>query len=236
MPNLTLISHALCPYVQRAAIVMAEKSISFVRREVDLSNLPPWFLQISPLGKTPVLLVDDTPIFESAVICEFLDDTVLPRLHPEDALQRARHRGWMEFGSVVLDTIGGFYSAKNETALAIKRNELVARFGQIEAELGEGPFFEGQIFTLVDAVFGPVFRYFDVFDAIGDFAFFWNTPKLQAWRQALASRASVRDAVDAEYATRLMRFIRDRNSALSARIDDRHDGSTDKDHRVMEVI
>ncbi len=236
MLNLTLISHALCSHVQRATILLAEKSISFVRRYVVLANLPPWFLQISPLGKTPVLLVNNFPTFKSAVICEYLDDTVLPRLPPEYALQRARHRGWIEFGSVILNTIGGFYSANNGTALTTRRNELVALFGQIEAELGEGPFFEGQIFTLVDAVFGPVFRYFDVFEAIGDFAFFGNTPKVQAWRQPLESRASVRDAVDAVYATRLMRFIRDRNSALSACIDERHAGLTDKDYRVMEVI
>lgn len=236
MPQPILISHALCPYVQRAAIVMVEKSISFVRQDVDLANLPPWFLDISPLGKTPVLLVDDTPIFESAVICEYLDDTTQPRLHPEDALQRARHRGWMEFGSAILNTIGDFYSAKNETALTAKRNELVARFGQIEAELGDGPFFGGQDFSLVDAVFGPVFRYFDVFDAIHDFAFFWNTPKVQAWRQALASRASVRDAVDAGYPARLMSFIRDRNSALSARIAEQDAGLVETDHRLTEVV
>ena len=215
MLNLTLIGHALCPYVQRAVV---------------LANLPSWFLQISPPGKTPALSVGDTPIFESTVICEYLDDTALPHLHPEYALQRARHRGWVEFGSAILNYIGGFYCANNETALAAKRNEVVARFSQIEAVPRGRPFFGGQDFTLIDSIVGPVFRYFDVFEAIGDFAFFLNTPKVQAWRQALASRASVRDAVDAVYATRLMRFIRDRNSALSARIDERHAGLTDKDY------
>ncbi len=56
-PALTLVSHALCPYVQRAAIVLAEKGATFERRTVDLANKPDWFLRISPLGKTPVLLV-----------------------------------------------------------------------------------------------------------------------------------------------------------------------------------
>ncbi|HSH89208.1 MAG TPA: glutathione S-transferase family protein, partial [Ramlibacter sp.] len=109
--QLTLISHALCPYVQRAAIVLAEKNALFTRRYVDLSDKPAWFLEVSPLGKTPVLLVGDAPIFESAVICEFLDETLGPRLHPQEALQRARHRGWMEFGSAVLHAIAGFYNA-----------------------------------------------------------------------------------------------------------------------------
>ena len=67
----TLVSHPLCPYVQRAVIVLKEKGIDFTRRDVDLTNLPAWFLELSPLAKTPVMLVDDEPIFESAVICEF---------------------------------------------------------------------------------------------------------------------------------------------------------------------
>jgi len=128
--RLTLVSHMLCPYVQRAAIVLAEKGVAFDRIDVDLSNKPDWFLRISPLGKTPVLLVDDEPIFESAVICEYLDDTTLPRLHPENALQRARHRAWMEFGSAVLNTIAGFYNAADDDALQAKAAELRRQFGR----------------------------------------------------------------------------------------------------------
>jgi glutathione S-transferase len=97
-----LVSHQLCPYVQRVAIVLAEKGADFERRDIDLSARPDWFLAISPLGKTPVLLTGDHALFESNVICEYLDDTLLPKLHPANALQRARHRAWMEFGSTSL--------------------------------------------------------------------------------------------------------------------------------------
>ncbi len=51
--QLTLVSHALCPYVQRAAIVLIEKGVHFERRDIDLNNKPDWFLALSPLGKTP---------------------------------------------------------------------------------------------------------------------------------------------------------------------------------------
>jgi glutathione S-transferase len=222
VPKLTLVSHELCPYVQRAAIVLAEKGVAFERRTVDLADKPGWFLAVSPLGKTPVLLVgegvDAEPIFESAVICEYLDETHEPQLHPQDALQRARHRGWMEFGSAVLNAIAGFYNAPDEAALMLRRDELAARFRQLEQELtrrGEGPWFHGARFSLVDAVFGPVFRYFDVFEQMADFGFFAGTPCVSAWRQALAARPSVRDAVKADYGARLMQFLRSRGSALS---------------------
>ena len=55
MTKLTLISHVLCPYVQRAVIALKEKGADFERIDVDLSQKPDWFLKISPLGKVPVL-------------------------------------------------------------------------------------------------------------------------------------------------------------------------------------
>src|SRR5262245_53834367 len=143
---LTLVSHVLCPYVQRAAIVLAEKRVPFARRDVDLAHKPAWFRAVSPLGKTPVLLVDDTPIFESAVICEYLDDTLEPRLHPVDALQRARHRAWMEFGSALLNGIAAFYNAPDAAALQARRDDLAQRFATLEAALGEGAWFGGAAF------------------------------------------------------------------------------------------
>jgi len=218
-PRLTLVSHALCPYVQRAAIVLAEKGAQFDRRTIDLANKPDWFLAVSPLGKTPVLLVGEepglTPLFESAVICEYLEDTIAPRLHPLDALERARHRSWMEFGSAILNTIAAFYNAPDDQALEARRLELAAKFTQVETVLGHGPYFSGESFSVVDAVFGPVFRYFDSFDSIHDFAVFATTPKVRAWRQGLAQRPSVRNAVTPDYPEKLVLFLKGRNSALS---------------------
>jgi len=215
---LILVSHALCPYVQRAAIVLAEKGIPFERRDIDLAHKPDWFLKVSPLGKTPVLLVGDTAVFESSVICEYLDETSLPRLHPANALQRATHRSWMEFGSSLLSSIGAFYNAPDEQALLAKSEEIRARLGQLEVALGEGPHFAGEPFSLVDAVFGPAFRYFDTFEAIDDFGFFEGLPKVQRWRFALAARPSVAAAVRPDYPDLLHRFLLDRCSALSRRM------------------
>src|SRR5260370_6869549 len=112
--ELKLISHKLCPYVQRAVIALTEKGVAFERIDIDLANKPDWFLTISPLGKTPVLGVGDTAIFESAVILEYLEETQPKPLHPADALASAAHRAWIEFGSPVLPDIAGFYSAPHQ--------------------------------------------------------------------------------------------------------------------------
>src|SRR5262249_49317712 len=105
--HLKLISHKLCPYVQRAVIALSEKGVPFERIDVDLANKPDWFLKISPLGKVPALVVasvdEETALFESNVICEFIEETQGGvNLHPRDPLERARHRAWMEFGSAIL--------------------------------------------------------------------------------------------------------------------------------------
>src|SRR3954447_15209415 len=113
--SLKLVSHKLCPYVQRAVIALTEKGVPFERIDIDLANKPDWFLAISPLGKTPVLQVGDVAIFESAVILEYLEETGPKPLHPASALSRAEHRGWIDFGSVVLNDIAGFYGAPDET-------------------------------------------------------------------------------------------------------------------------
>lgn len=215
---LVLVSHRLCPYVQRAAIVLAEKGVPFERRDVDLDHKPDWFLAVSPLGKTPVLMVDGHALFESAVICEYLDETHGPQLHPRDALERARERGWIEFGSQLLMGIAAFYNAPDEESLARQGRTLRARFERLEAALGEGPWFRGAAFGLVDAAFGPVFRYLDVFDRIGAFGLADGLPRLAAWRAALAARPSVRQAVALDHAARLHDFLARRPSALGQRI------------------
>ncbi|RQR79136.1 glutathione S-transferase family protein [Burkholderia sp. Bp9012] len=212
---LVLASHVLCPYVQRAAIVLAEKEVPYERRDVDLARKPAWFLAISPLGKTPVLLVNQAPIFESAVICEYLEETLPRPLHPQDPLHRAQHRSWMEFGSAILNAIGAFYAAPDADALERKQHELRVKFTQLDDALGDGPYFAGSHFCMVDAVFGPVFRYFDVFDTIADFGIFAQRPKIQAWRHALANRPSVIAAVSTDYPAALEKFLVARGSELS---------------------
>jgi len=224
MPALTLVSHALCPYVQRAAIALAEKRLPFERISVDLAHKPDWFQALSPLGKVPLLRLRgqerEAVLFESAAICEYLEDTTPHPLHPADPIARARHRAWIEFGSNVLNLIAGFYNAGDEATLLRQRDALRERFQTLERELAtrDGPWFAGAAFTLVDAAFGPVFRYFDRFEAIADFGVFAGLVRVPAWRAALARRPAVRDAVASDYPQRLDVFLTARGSALSRRM------------------
>ena len=69
-------------------IVLRAKQVEFDVTYINLRDKPDWFLKISPHGKVPVLNVDGQPLFESNAIAEFLDETVPPRLHPEDPVER----------------------------------------------------------------------------------------------------------------------------------------------------
>ena len=209
---LKLISHKLCPYVQRAVIALNEKGVPFERVDIDLANKPAWFLKISPLGKVPVLTVasdeGDIALFESNVICEYIEESQGgARLHPQDPLQRAQHRAWMEFGSAILADLWGLETTNDAAIFEGKREAVAAKFARVEAALGAGPFFAGRDFSLVDAVFAPIFRYFDVFDEFIDLAVFAKTPKLRKWRAELAKRPSVKAAVGSDYPELLRAFL-----------------------------
>ncbi|HEY4203321.1 MAG TPA: glutathione S-transferase family protein [Devosiaceae bacterium] len=218
MSKLTLISFPTCPYVQRAIIALKEKQVDFDVVYIDLANKPDWFLAISPLGKVPVLKVErpglpEAIVFESAVILEYLEETAPGRkLHPADPLDRAHHRGWMEFGSQVLGDLFKFNSAKNDADLETARKALTAKFTRLEQTI-VGPLFAGEDFCYVDAVFAPAFRQLDALETVVKTGLLATMPKVSAWRQALAARPSVKAAAPADFAELYLARLR-KNEAV----------------------
>lgn len=220
MPNtLHLISHDLCPYVQRAVIVAAEKGVKLERTFIDLAAKPSWFLKLSPTGKVPILWVTDDAdaghvLFESAAICEYLDEISPSPLLPVDPLARAKARAWVEFASSTLADIAGLYGAPDAARFDVKQDALRRRFEQVAAALA-GPWFAGERFGLVDAAFGPVFRYLDAFELLAGADLAPGLASVANWRAALAERPSIAFAVAPDYPNRLAAFLRARNSHLS---------------------
>lgn len=218
MSKLTLISFPTCPFVQRAVIALKEKGVPFDVVYIDLANKPDWFLALSPLGKVPVLKVErdgkePAIVFESAVILEYLEETTPgARLHPEDALDRAQHRSWIEFGSQLLGDIWRYSAAKDQAELDGAREGLLAKLTRLEATI-VGPFFAGDTFSLVDAVYAPAFRQLDAIESAVQTGLTDNLPKISAWRRALASRPSVKDAAPADFVDLFLNRLRG-NDAL----------------------
>ena len=168
-----------------------------------------------------MLCVDGKPLFESAVIAEYLDEISPGSLHPADTFDKAHNRSWIEFASATLNSIAAFYRAPDPQSFADTGKTLRQRFETLEQVLGDGPWFNGQDFSIVDAAFGPVFRYFEVIDEVVDPGFTQGLPRVSAWRTALAARPTVQNAVVHDYHQRLRDFIVELGSELGRRIEAR---------------
>ena len=194
MPHYKLVSFKLCPFVQRSIITLLEKGVEYDIEYIDLSDKPQWFLDISPFGKVPVLIVDDDVVlFESAVINEYLDETTPgPRLHPEDPLRRAHNRAWIEFGSSMLGEQFRLGMVGTEDEARKLLAALHGKLERIEGQLGKGPYFNGSDFSLVDSAVAPFMQrarwMMDMDPSLNPFE---GLPKVQAWHNALLERPSV---------------------------------------------
>jgi len=213
--DIELVSFKLCPYVQRSVITLLEKNIDFKTTYIDLNEPPQWFLDLSPFGKVPLLRIADTALFESAVINEYLDEITPPSLHPSDPLLKAQNRSWIEFASDLSGNFYRFMMAKDEATGTQLIEELRRKFKQLEQQLQYAPYFNGQIFSLIDCAFAPLFKHISTIDKNYPLALFSDYPKIDAWRSALESRPAVQSSVVDDYEALFSDYIRNSDSHIA---------------------
>ena len=198
MSSLTLVSFKACPFVQRAAIMLEEQGRAYDISYIDLWNKPDWFLEISPSGKVPVLKVDETPIFESAVILEYLDETTdQHRLLPTDPVERAQQRMWITYISNIMSKGWRLQAAKEEDDARALGTERRGHFEELlKAFPGDGPFWGGEDFTMIDAAIAPILQRFTWAETLEpSLGLFKDMPRMQTWRDALLARPSTKASV-----------------------------------------
>jgi glutathione S-transferase len=185
--------------VQRAVITLKHKQIDYDITFIDLADPPDWFIELSPLKKVPVLKVDGEVLFESAVINEYLDDITGGELQPSDSLARAKNRAWVEFASNMLGNLYMMKMAKDEEGYNKYRDTLVDQLHRVEKRLGDGPWFNGDEFSLADTAFAPLFRQNSVAQnrlSVIDPA---SMPRVTAWGKRLLALPEVSDSVVDEF-------------------------------------
>jgi len=204
-----LVSFDVCPYVQRSVITLQEKGVPYEIEYIDLNNKPEWFMQLSPLGKVPILIIEDTVIFESATINEYLDEIAPGRkLQPSDPLQRAHNRAWIEFTSTVLVTRNQMQHAKTEQETRRLAAVVNSQLARLEEQLDNGPFFNGNDFSLVDAAAAPLFqRLAWLLELAPDLGVLDDLPKVTAWSEALLQRESVKRSTVADIRERYLGYL-----------------------------
>ena len=194
MTKYLLVSFKTCPWVQRAAIVLREKKIDFEFRHIEPDNRPDWFLAISPHKKVPVLRVDDRiSLFESNAIAEYLDETISPRLHPEDPVERAVNRAWTDYVPSFAEAVTATAYADTEADYDKAASRIPVPFERIERALekqGSGPYFNGARYSLVDAAYAPFLQRYFFLDRVKPLGHIDKFPRLKAWSAALLERRS----------------------------------------------
>ena len=219
MAKYLLVSFKTCPWVQRAAIVLREKKIDFEFRHIEPDNRPDWFLAISPHKKVPVLRLDErVSLFESNAIAEFLDETVPPRLAPEDPLARAVNRAWTDYVPTFAELVTATAYADTEADYDKAAARIPLPFERLERALekqGSGPFFNGARYALVDAAYAPFLQRYFFLERIRKLGHIEKFPRLKAWAEALVARPSTHSFPPAEFEALYRQNVRRRNKWIS---------------------
>lgn len=203
MAKYLLVSFKTCPWVQRAAIVLREKNVDFEFRHIEPDNRPDWFLAISPHKKVPVLRIDDrVSLFESNAIAEYLDETIAPRLHPDDPVERAINRAWTDYVPTFASIVTGTAYADSEAAYQAAAAKIPVPFERIEKALekrNSGPFFNGDKYSLVDAGYAPFLQRYVFLDRVRRLGHIETFPRLKAWADALLRHPSTHSFPPGEF-------------------------------------
>ena len=185
------------PYVRKVMVCAHELQllprIELVRSVAAMMQPNVALMRDNPLSKIPTLVLDDgSTLFDSAVICEYLNELAGGSLFPTQAAQRWPALRWQAFGNGLLDVLI-LWRNERERADASRSEKLIAAFGtktqatlvQLEKEsaaLAQAPFSIAHV-TLMCALGYMDYR----FDALG-----WRSaaPALAAWHVSLQSRPS----------------------------------------------
>jgi glutathione S-transferase len=136
-------------------------------------------------------MVDETPILESAIIGEFVDEIGGRRLMPDDPLARAQVRVWADFASACQMGFGNMVRAADEEAFVSARRTLHQDLVDVERALDDtGPYFNGGALCLVDVVFAPLLTRMLILDPLLS-CLPPGLPKLRRWAEALQALPEV---------------------------------------------
>jgi len=200
--RLKLIGSSASPFARKVRIVLAEKRIEYTW---EMQN--PWAADstvpdLNPLGKVPVLVLEDgTALYDSGVICEFLDGvSPIGKLIPAGNRERIEVRRWEALADGIVDA-GALARAESQrpahersTAWTERQMKKVARgLDALESQLGARAFCCGNNLTLADIAVGACLGWLDF--RYPNLAWRDDRPDLERLAAKLADRPSFADTV-----------------------------------------
>jgi glutathione S-transferase len=157
-------------------------------------------------------------LFESNAINEYLDETIEPRLHPADPFERAINRAWTDYVPTFASTVTATAYADTEEDYNKAAAGIPVPFERLEKALekqGNGPFFNGDKYSLVDAAYAPFLQRYFFLDRVRKLGHIENYPRLTAWGEALMKRPSTHSFPSAEFEAMYREGLRRRNKWVS---------------------
>ena len=194
-----LISFVICPYVQRAAITLKFKKVPFDVEYIDLKNKPDWFLKLSPLGKVPVLQLNNTDVvFESTVINELLDELNPPVTLSTDLIIKAKERAWIMFSdSLFSDMRNAIIGDETEKYT----DSLMSKLEKLEDVISDKGFFKSEGFSIVDSSYAPLFFRIQYLDQLANHPKLMKLKKIRKWSDNLLAQDYVKQSVRNDFET-----------------------------------
>lgn len=183
-------------FAQRTRVVLLEKGVDFTSIEIDLQNKPEGYTQISHYGKVPAIKHGDLTLYESAIINEYLDEVFPePPLLPRDPRAKAIARIWIDYANTrFAPAFSKFLRGKDAQEREQGQREFLEALLYLEQEgLGksEGPYWLGEVLSLVDISFYPWFERLPLLEHFRNFHLPAETPRLQEWWNVVRDRPSI---------------------------------------------
>ena len=214
--DLELISFKLCPFMQPSVITLLQHKVEHKITYIDINDPPPWFDELSPTGQVPILRVDnDQVIFESTIINEYLNEANNCGMMPDDPMQRALHRSWIQFCGSFFGDIFNLIGGKDEAAVEDIEYDILEKLDRVEALKSDSNCFNGDELSLIDTTFAALFMRLDLLKAGRNILDNSRYPKLNAWSEHLLSLDSVKNSVVPEFPQMYLGMVKMREGYIS---------------------
>ncbi|WP_411991529.1 glutathione S-transferase family protein [Agarivorans sp. DSG3-1] len=179
-----IVSFKICPFVQRVTAALETKKIPYEIEYISLKDKPQWFLDMSPNGQVPVLITENnTALFESDAIIEYIEDEFGPIEANVTNEQRAMDRAWSYLGSKHYLAQCGTMSSKDKATFEERTEKLFKAFEKVETQLsGTTMFFKSNQLSNVDIAWLPLLHRANIVKQHTGFDFLCGLPKAQAWQ------------------------------------------------------
>jgi len=215
-----LISAKVCPFVQRAVILLKEKGVDHKTTYIDLKNKPDWFVQMSPRGKGPVLEVGDDVLFESQAVCGYLEEAVPERaLMPSSLVERARARAWYPFaGEDLFVAQWKLVVAKDKASFDEICEGLKPKLERLTEALADKDFLtgDGRAFGMADVAVAPFFSRTTFLQQVFGIDLLAGFDSLKAWGDRILQRPSVQASLPEGFEDATLAYARAADSHLAA--------------------